>query len=71
MAKTRFRRPKDVGAHFGLTPRKYQSGETDRTGRIRANSRFHDVRAPYGRHGGRPHGRETTLAYIIPHIQQT
>jgi transposase len=30
----RFRRSKDVGAHFGLTPRKYQSGETDRTGRI-------------------------------------
>jgi transposase len=23
-----------VGAHFGLTPKKYQSGETDRTGRI-------------------------------------
>jgi transposase len=23
-----------VGAHFGLTPRKYQSGETDRDGRI-------------------------------------
>ncbi len=30
----RFRRSKDVGAHLGLTPRKYQSGETDRTGRI-------------------------------------
>ena len=30
----RFRRSKDVGAHFGLTPRKCQSGETDRTGRI-------------------------------------
>src|SRR5918998_2038861 len=30
----RFRRSKDVGAHFGLAPRKYQSGETDRTGRI-------------------------------------
>jgi transposase len=23
-----------VGAHFGLTPKKYQSGETDVTGRI-------------------------------------
>jgi transposase len=30
----RFRRSRDVGAHLGLTPRKYQSGETDRTGRI-------------------------------------
>jgi transposase len=30
----RFRRSKAVGAHFGLTPRKYQSGETDVTGRI-------------------------------------
>jgi transposase len=30
----RFKSSKDVGAHFGLTPRKYQSGETDVTGRI-------------------------------------
>ena len=31
---TRFRSSKAVGAHFGLTPKKYQSGETDVTGRI-------------------------------------
>jgi transposase len=30
----RFRSSKQVGAHFGLTPKKYQSGETDITGRI-------------------------------------
>jgi transposase len=30
----RFRSSKTVGAHFGLTPKKYQSGETDVTGRI-------------------------------------
>ena len=30
----RFRRSADVGAHLGLTPRQYQSGETDRRGRI-------------------------------------
>jgi transposase len=30
----RFRSSKQTGAHFGLTPRKYQSGETDRSGRI-------------------------------------
>lgn len=30
----RFRSSRGVGAHFGLTPRKYQSGETDVTGRI-------------------------------------
>jgi transposase len=30
----RFRRSRDVGAHFGLTPRKYQSGELDVTGSI-------------------------------------
>jgi transposase len=30
----RFRSSKRVGAHFGLTPKKYQSGETDYTGRI-------------------------------------
>lgn len=30
----RFKRSKMVGAHFGLTQKKYQSGETDITGRI-------------------------------------
>jgi transposase len=30
----RFRSSKATGAHFGLTPKKYQSGETDVTGRI-------------------------------------
>jgi transposase len=36
----RFSRSKCVGAHYGLTPRLYQSGETARTGRI---SRCGDV----------------------------
>jgi transposase len=31
---TRFKRSKQAGPHFGLTPRRYQSGETDRSGRI-------------------------------------
>jgi transposase len=31
---SRFKSSKTVGAHFGLTPTRYQSGETDRTGRI-------------------------------------
>jgi transposase len=30
----RFKSSKQVGAHFGLTPRRYQSGETDVSGRI-------------------------------------
>ena len=30
----RFRHSADVGAYLGLTPRRYQSGEIDRTGRI-------------------------------------
>jgi transposase len=30
----RFSRSRALGAHFGLTPRRYQSGETDRTGHI-------------------------------------
>jgi transposase len=30
----RFKSSKQVGAHFGLTPKKYQSGETNRSGRI-------------------------------------
>jgi transposase len=31
---TRFRRSRGVGAHFGLTPKRHQSGETDVTGGI-------------------------------------
>lgn len=31
---SRFHRSRDVGPHFGLTPRKYQSGELDVTGSI-------------------------------------
>jgi transposase len=31
---SRFKSSKGVGAHFGLTPKKYQSGERDITGRI-------------------------------------
>jgi transposase len=30
----RFKSSKKAGSHFGLTPKKYQSGEIDRTGRI-------------------------------------
>src|SRR5205807_9380246 len=30
----RFRKSRDVGPYFGLTPSKYQSGEVDWTGRI-------------------------------------
>jgi transposase len=37
---TRFKSSKGVGAHFGLTPKKYQSGEKDITGRI---SKFGDA----------------------------
>jgi transposase len=37
---SRFTHSKDVGAHFGLTPRQYQSGETDITGTV---SRVGDV----------------------------
>ncbi len=39
-APERFVRSKGVGAHFGLTPRKHQSGETDITGAV---SRVGDV----------------------------
>ena len=33
-APERFARSKGASAHFGLTPRKYQSGETDVTGAV-------------------------------------
>jgi transposase len=33
-APERFRSSRAVGPHFGLTPKKYQSGETDYSGRI-------------------------------------
>jgi transposase len=31
---TRFTKSRNVGAYLGLTPRRYQSGEVDRNGRI-------------------------------------
>lgn len=34
---SRFKSSKVVGAHFGMTPKRYQSGETDRSGRISKN----------------------------------
>lgn len=37
---SRFSRSRSVGAHLGLTPRQYQSGEVDRSGRI---SRCDDI----------------------------
>jgi len=41
---TRFKRSRTVGTHFGLTPRRYQTGEHDNPGRIsKAGDR--DVRA--------------------------
>jgi transposase len=39
-APERFTRSRAVGAHFGLTPKKHQSGETDITGAV---SRVGDV----------------------------
>ena len=39
----RFRSSRSVGAHFGLTQKKYQSGETDITGRI-SKCGDHEVR---------------------------
>lgn len=40
----RFRRSRTVGAHFGLTPRRFQSGEKDNPGRI-SHAGEPDVRA--------------------------
>ena len=39
----RFKSSRAVGAHFGLTQRKYQLGETDVTGRL-SKCADHDVR---------------------------
>lgn len=41
---TRFKSSRTVGAHFGLTPRRFQSGETDNPGRI-SHAGDADVRA--------------------------
>ena len=41
---TRFKRSRTVGSYFGLTPRRYQSGEHDNPGRI-SKSGDRDVRA--------------------------
>ena len=42
----RFRHSRAVGAHFGLTPKKYQSGETDVTGGISKAGRRHGAHRP-------------------------
>jgi transposase len=42
----RFRHSRAVGAHFGLTPKKYQSGETDVTGGIRPYVRCPELGGP-------------------------
>jgi transposase len=45
----RFGTSKGVGAHLGLTPRVYQSGEVDRSGQIsKCGDRM--LRRPIGRH---------------------
>ena len=41
---TRFKKSRTVGAHFGLTPRRFQSGEHDNPGRI-SKAGDSDVRA--------------------------
>ena len=47
----RFKSSKQTGAHFGLTPKKYQSGETDFTGRI---SKIGEQRCATALYRGRP-----------------
>jgi len=42
----RFAKSKAVGAHFGLTPKKYQSGETDVTGAISKDRRCAGAHGP-------------------------
>jgi transposase len=52
----RFKSSKAAGAHFGLTPKKYQSGETDVTGRI-AKIGDASVRTALYEAAGRDHSR--------------
>jgi transposase len=49
----RFHRSRDVGAHLGLTPKKYASGETDRVEvtalqRLYASTRFEIAAFTFG-----------------------
>src|SRR5258706_6174655 len=44
---SRFTSSKQAGPHFGLTPKKYQSGETDYTGRISKHGDASVREAPY------------------------
>jgi transposase len=39
----RFKRSSSVGAYLGLTPRRYQSGDADRVGRISRRRGWHDA----------------------------
>ena len=53
----RFKSSKQVGAYFGLTPTKYQSGETDIDGRI---SKIGDAWGARGSLRGRQHHPDQT-----------
>ncbi len=53
----RFSSSKQVSAHFGLTPRRYQSGETDYSGRI---SKSGDAAVRAALFEGRPHHTDQT-----------
>src|SRR5919107_24494 len=54
----RFGRSRDVGAHFGLAPRRHQSGEVDRMGEISRWGDGHRLRGPGGAGGGEKGGGE-------------
>jgi transposase len=69
-APERFSRSRDVGAHFGLTPRRYSSGQTDYDGRI---SRCGDamVRTALYQGGQRPAAsRPLVVAEVLGHADR-
>ena len=56
----RFARSRDIGAYFGLTPKRYQSGKLDRSGRIsQGRGRIRPSGALRGGHSAAPTKRET------------
>ena len=58
---TRFTSSKRLGAHFGLTPRKYQSGTIDVTGSIDRSRRRHGPQRPLRSGAFHAHAREELL----------
>ena len=60
-----FARSRSVGAHFGLTPRKWQSGEIDHMGRISQMRRRDDSNGALRRRPQHAHANDAVVVVVL------